>query len=220
MTREEFVAQIQAEALRLREAILADETASPALTTLAAEEQVWSDLHLAALEQAGLLRPADQSPPVSAQPPIISRMAILASGILMGPAGQEVRSSGNLLEFFEQLRTWYGDDPGQQASFTAYNTQVDKCGLVTLHDYQPPEASEYDLGLTADTHFEAFQIWVPFCGNSPDMPGHRPAIGRRGRSRRFRHTRSAQFDRRAGHRPNGWLPSRRTGAALHDPLPE
>src|SRR5262249_50726191 len=64
LTRDEFIAQQTAEAQKLRQAILADTTASTALVLLAADETAWSQLYLAALEEAGLLRPDDQAPAV------------------------------------------------------------------------------------------------------------------------------------------------------------
>ena len=164
MSRDEFVAQVLAEAAQLRQAILADPNASGSLITLATDEQVWSDLYLAALEQAGILRSEDQSPSVSEQPQIISLMATLASGILFGPAGRELRSSENLLDFFQQLRAWYGDDPDAQADSLPYNLTPKRCPPVSLPQYLPPEASDYDLNLDVATHFEAFEIWAPYAG--------------------------------------------------------
>ena len=105
MSRNEFIAHASQEALQLREGILQDEDASPAILTLAADESAWVELYLAALEEAELLRPEGATPPIRERPKIVSLMATLATGILVGPAGEEVRSTGSLVEFFEQIHT-------------------------------------------------------------------------------------------------------------------
>ena len=43
---------------------------------------------------------------------LVSLMAILAAGILFGPAGSEIRSDGDLLGFFEKVRALYGHRKG------------------------------------------------------------------------------------------------------------
>ena len=78
---------------------------------LAADATNWTDLYLTALTQAGLLRPVDTPPEVRDNPLVTSLMATLASGLLAGPAGQPIITGGNLVQFFEQVRTWYGNDP-------------------------------------------------------------------------------------------------------------
>ena len=45
-------------------------------------------------------------------------MAVLAAGLLAGPAGNETIQEGELLSFFDTLRRWYGHDEtllGQRA---------------------------------------------------------------------------------------------------------
>ena len=48
---------------------------------------------------------------------VVSLMATLASGILFGPGGQDIRSTRDLPGFFEQLRTLYGHQPGLQGGW-------------------------------------------------------------------------------------------------------
>ena len=60
---------------------------------------------------------------------MISLMSVLASGILIGPAGEEIRTDGNLITFFQQIREWYGHDPTLTGSF------------------DPPTGEQFDLGL-------------------------------------------------------------------------
>src|SRR5262249_20921341 len=62
MSRSEFVAYSLTQAEKLRQGILADATALPALSTLAANRDAWGQLYLASLEEAGLLRPDGQAP--------------------------------------------------------------------------------------------------------------------------------------------------------------
>jgi hypothetical protein len=64
LTRQEFIDQQTAEALKLRNAILNDATASPGLIILAVNADTWVKAYLAALETSGLLRPENEAPPV------------------------------------------------------------------------------------------------------------------------------------------------------------
>ncbi len=110
LTRAEFIAQQTDQALQLRASILADTTASPSLINLAADEQTWTTAYLAALESAGLLRPESEAPPIRQQPLVISLLATLATGILIGNGESEIVTDGNLVSFFEQIKTWYGTE--------------------------------------------------------------------------------------------------------------
>ena len=115
LTRAEFVAQATQQADQLRTAILADSTAPSALQNLAADQTTWEDLFLASLEQEGVLLPDGTTPPVSQDPLILSVMATLATGVLAGPAGSGIVSSGNLSDFFSELLNWYGNNIEQTA---------------------------------------------------------------------------------------------------------
>ncbi|MEM9272984.1 MAG: CARDB domain-containing protein, partial [Cyanobacteria bacterium P01_F01_bin.143] len=144
LTRDEFIAQQTESALTLRENILNDNEASPSLALLAADPDIWVTAYLAALEAAGLLRPENEAPTVRENPLALSMMATLASGILVGAAGERIITDGDLLGFFAQLRKWYGHDE----TLIGQNT--------------PPDSELYDLGVNAPTHFEAFDVFVPF----------------------------------------------------------
>ncbi|MFO7898428.1 MAG: CARDB domain-containing protein, partial [Planctomycetota bacterium] len=198
MNRAEFIDHNTDEADRLREAILADPDASPALVTLAADETTWQQLYLAGLEEAELLLPADDVPPIREHPPIVSLMATLASGIVAGPAGSEVITGGSLVGFFEKVREWYGHDPDQLADVD----YIDKHGnpvpeLPTFH--------EFDLGLSRPTHYEAFRVyvpWIPFedrgAGLPPDF--QIPGIPAAGEDEPAPLDFSGYFESEAGHR--------------------
>ena len=169
MTRAEFIEHARSEAATLREAILDDDQASDALIALAADEQLWNDLFLAGLEEAGLLRPEGDVPPIRENPQIVSLMATLASGILIGPAGEAVLSSGDLVEFFEQVRAWYGHDSDLLSPVDPYTTGINPVNPVPLL----PEYEDFDLGLASRTHFETFRVyvpWVPFEGRGSGLP--------------------------------------------------
>jgi len=158
MSRDEFVEHQTVEAERLRAAILTDDTATSSLVALAADPQAWATLYLGALEEAGLLRAEDEAPPVREDPLLMSLMSTLAAGILVGPAGDEIVTSGSAAAFFENVREWYGHDseliyPGWD------NTEA-----------PPPERDEFELNLTLPTHFEAFNTYVPFAECRPDIP--------------------------------------------------
>jgi subtilase family serine protease len=152
LTREEFLQHQTDQALALREAILEDATASQALSVLAADPDAWVDLYLAALEDAGLIRPVDEAPPIREQPLVASLMATLATGVLAGPAGEQMITDGNLVGFFEQVRRWYGHD----------SDRIGSPAVLSLEDF--------DLGLSRPTHFEAFNIYVPFAKCELDVP--------------------------------------------------
>ena len=49
--------------------------------------------------------------PIRENAQIVSLMGTLAAGVLAGPAGNQIVTSGDLVEFFEQVREWYGHDP-------------------------------------------------------------------------------------------------------------
>ena len=109
LTRDQFVAEQQAHARQLRNAILADTQAANALVNLAANETQWVEGWLAALEVAGLLRPVDQAPPIRDNALVLSLNSTLATGILLAKGGENYRTQADILAFFSQVQRWYGD---------------------------------------------------------------------------------------------------------------
>src|SRR5262249_22164258 len=85
-----------------------------------------------------------QPPEVLDDPRLTSLMSVLAAGILAGPAGEQIVTTGDLASFFKQVHKWYGDIPN------------------TVGTADPPPASAYDLHQSRPTHFEAFNVYVPF----------------------------------------------------------
>ncbi|MBF2017367.1 MAG: putative Ig domain-containing protein [Rivularia sp. T60_A2020_040] len=152
MSRDEFIAEQTSEALKLRTAILKDKSASPGLITLASSEEVWTNSYLAALETAGLLRQEDDIPPIRENTQVISLMATLTSGLLLGPAGNEIISTGDLVDFFVKVREWYGHNPN----------------LETGADI--PDLKQFDKGLSRITHTSAFNVYAPFGDARLDLP--------------------------------------------------
>lgn len=166
MTRSEFIAQNTAEAMRLREAILEDDDASASLIALAADQTEWTQLYLAGLEESGLLRPQADAPPIREHPRIVSLMATLSAGILAGPAGSEIVTSGGIADFFDQVRQWYGHDPDQLADVDHIDEHGNRVPVM-------PSFEDYDLGLSRPTHFEAFRVyvpWIPFEDRGAGLP--------------------------------------------------
>jgi subtilase family serine protease len=155
LTREEFIAEQTEAALNLRDSILKDTQASPSLALLAADSQTWIASYLAALEAAGLLRPEEEAPPVRENPLVLSMMATLASGILIGAAGEQIITD-DILGFFIQLRKWYGHDETKVGEAEAPVGAVGGQGAGSR-------------GETFD-HFEAFNIYVPFGTQRLDLP--------------------------------------------------
>ncbi len=174
MTRDEFIAHVSDEAETLRQAILDDNSgATPGLLTLAADKDSWRNLYLTALEQGGLLRPEDALPVIRDQQKVVSLMATLASGILIGPAGQEIVSTGNLGDFFERIRAWYGNDPGLLAPVEFYDHRENDCYVLDIPVPAISTFDEYNLGLSQPTHFESFRVyvpWIPFEERGAGLP--------------------------------------------------
>ncbi|MEM6473891.1 MAG: APHP domain-containing protein, partial [Planctomycetota bacterium] len=158
LTHEEYVALQSAEAESIRLAILQDDTADETLQALASESDAWRQLYLESLRQAGLLREATDAPPPIETPVTASVLAVLAAGIVSGPAGEI--ASRHLPSFFDQLRRWYGHTDGRPG----------ENGL--------PDLSVFDLGLSNETHTIGFNVYVPFgeCTLLPELSGNRQAI--------------------------------------------
>ncbi len=162
MTRAEYV-EFQSQQIRdLRTAILDADDAPAALIALAADEQTFVDLYLAALEDADLLRPDGETPPIRTQQHIVSLMTVIASGILFGPAGEEIRSDGDILGFFDKLKELYGHDQNRLADIEYWDPRESECYEGEVPVPAIPEFEDYDLGMSTPTHFEAFRVYVPW----------------------------------------------------------
>ena len=132
LTRDEFIQQQSLIALQLRTGILKDNTASNSLKLLAADSSTWVNSYLAALEQASLLRPTDEAPPIRTAPQVLSLLSTLSTGVLLGRAGQSIISTGDLVEFFTNVRNWYG------------------------------ETATAEVAHNSTTHTQSLQVYVPF----------------------------------------------------------
>ncbi|MCA9266431.1 MAG: hypothetical protein KDA60_21375, partial [Planctomycetales bacterium] len=157
LTRDEFIDHASAEAEQLRLGILDDSDASPALLSLAADRNLFRNLFLASLEESGILLPDGEAPPIREDATIQSLMSVLASGVLLGPAGQEIIGS-DLVSFFEQLRLQYGHIEDRLAPTDGFVPNTPNPIPVI------PDFSDFDLGATASTHYEAFRVYVPWVG--------------------------------------------------------
>ncbi|WP_372897880.1 CARDB domain-containing protein, partial [Stieleria sp.] len=149
--RDEFISLQTRDALALRDAVLDDPNATPALRVLAADRDTWTDAYLAALEEGGLLRVEDDVPPIRENPKVVSLAAVLSTGVLAGPVGEEIQTSGSLLEFFEQVRLWYGND--------ATLAEASNPGATYATEVDP---AAFELNQSRPTHFQSFNIYVPF----------------------------------------------------------
>nr|WP_309246834.1 CARDB domain-containing protein [Ramlibacter montanisoli] len=170
MTRDEFVAEQTAQAQRLRSAVLADTEANAALINLAADGEGWVNAYLAALEDGGLLRPADEAPPIRRDPKVVSLLAVLGSGVLVGPAGREIASPSSLGAFFEQVHQWYGDTPGTIAPLIGYDIRIsDECGEYAIPVPKVAAFEDFDLGLSHPTYFQSVNVFSPGAGAGPAL---------------------------------------------------
>jgi hypothetical protein len=165
MTRAEFVARQTAGALALRAAILDDDSAGAALVNLAADADTWVASYLAALEESGLLRPEDDAPPIRLDPKVISTLGVLASGILVGPAGSQILSPSSLVELFEAVHRWYGDQPRTLAAIAGHDhREGDECPPYDIPIPALPDFADHDLGLSHPTYFQTFNVFSPWVG--------------------------------------------------------
>jgi CARDB len=162
MTRDEFIAQQTAQAETLRQGVLADPTANPALVNFAADDSTWTKGYLGALEQGGLLLPAGQAPPIESDAQVQSLLSVLTTGVLYGPAGNQVTSTGNLVSFFAQIEKWYGDKPGTLAPIDHYDKRDGDYGELDVPVPALAQYSSYNLNLSDPTYLENFNVYVPW----------------------------------------------------------
>ncbi len=153
LTRDEFIAQQTQEALKLRAGILADASATSALKLLAVDADAWTQSYLGALTQAGLLRAVDAVPSIRTRTLVASMLSTLATGVLLGNAGQKLVSTGDLVGFFANVRKWYGEDT---------QSPVDPDLDRQVVDLPAPNAAQFDLHATSPTHTQGISIYVPF----------------------------------------------------------
>jgi hypothetical protein len=150
LTRDEFIAQQQQEALRLRSGILADNSATAALKLLAVDADAWTQSYFSALETAGLLRAVDAAPVIRSRTLVASMLSTLATGVLLGNAGQKLVSTGDLVDFFSNVRKWYGED-----TKLAIDPELDP-QVVNL---PAPNFNQFDLNATAPTHTQGISVY-------------------------------------------------------------
>ena len=180
MSRDEYVAHSLREADRLRNGILADADAPAAIASLAGDAEAWESLYLSYLHDSGLLRDEDAPPPARRDLRIESLMSQLAGGVLTGPGGDRIIASGDVREFFDQIRRWYGHDPERRAPLDADAPRFSGDSLSffdLLENPNPipklPTYDAYDLGLARNTHFQAMRVyapWVPFGRRGGGIP--------------------------------------------------
>ncbi|PSF25482.1 hypothetical protein C7H19_25245, partial [Aphanothece hegewaldii CCALA 016] len=93
-----------------------------------------------------------EAPRVRQDPLVVSLIATLASGVLVGPVGEQILTNGNLVNFFTQIRRWYG-----------HNSDL-------IGQAEVPDATQYDLQQSKQTHYEAFNIYIPYGKARVDLP--------------------------------------------------
>ena len=149
MTSAEYVAYQTTRAADLRARILSDAAAPQALVAAATDAGQFTSFYLAALQQAGELRPEDTPPAARAGAAFDSNVAVMVAGLLANDTGTQLvqNSVDNLAGFFDLIRKWAGHTPD------AYGGS------------SPPARTAYDLSLSSATRFEAFTIHVKVDGD-------------------------------------------------------
>jgi hypothetical protein len=169
LSRDEFIAEQKAHALQLRHAILSDASVSTSLAVLATDADQWVQGWLAALESAGLLRPAAEAPPIRESAKVMSLNATLATGILIGKAGDSYRTQADLLGFFGRVQQWFGDTARYSGDPDAATAPIDYLEIRTLLDTGesveipvpvPPDAEAYNRNTKQSTQFISFDLFV------------------------------------------------------------
>ena len=168
LTRDEFIAEQTAHALKLLSAILADVNAPVALSVLASDQAQWVKGWFGALEAAGLLRPLDEAPPIRNDAKVLSLNATLASGILLSKAGQNYRTQADILSFFAKVQQWYGDtartsvDPNALTApieYAEYRVDIEGNEVnVPVPAFADPNL--FDRKATQDTHLVNFNVFA------------------------------------------------------------
>jgi hypothetical protein len=168
ISRTEFVKDQIKHALKMRDAILVDSVASMNLKALAADEMQWVQGWLAALEEAGLLRPENEAPPIRENIDVLSLTANLATGLLLSKAGESYKSQASIKAFFEQIQQWYGDTSKWAGDPEALKAQVAYYEIRTndkgdqIESPVPKNISIEDLILNNqdNPHFINFNVFV------------------------------------------------------------
>ncbi|HAY28075.1 MAG TPA: hypothetical protein DCY47_11380, partial [Candidatus Accumulibacter sp.] len=167
LSRDEFIAEQQAHAQRLRTAILADPNAPASLSVIAADADQWQAGWLAALEAAGILRPADEAAPIRAQAKVLSLNATLGAGILLSRGGDRYRTHADLAAFFAKVQEWYGDTArhigdasARKAPVDYFETRQNRDGSVAVPVPHLADRNRFDLGAAHASHFLDFSVFV------------------------------------------------------------
>ena len=89
------------------------------------------------------------------------------------PARPASRSSptATCVDFFDQVRKWYGDDADQDHALhrAPGSTRSAPTTRRRYFSFDPPPASDFNLEPSARTHFEGFNVYVPWA-NDWDFP--------------------------------------------------
>ena len=109
-------------------------------------------------------------PEVHLLPPISSLVSVMTAGLLGLDTEGEIIAAGDLVDFFDMVRAWYGHD---------VDARFPKDTL--------PDEGDFDLGLSHETHFESFWVqaepaWkrtrprsrIPACPTTSESPGRAP----------------------------------------------
>ncbi|WP_372898227.1 hypothetical protein, partial [Stieleria sp.] len=187
MTRDEFLQHALDEADRLRQGILDDNDADAALVNLAGDPQAWQSLYVSYLTESGRLRAVDAIPPTRRDQELASLMATLAGGVLTGPGGDQIIASGDLSDFFDNVRRWYGHDATLKAPIEPNQVNFTSDSLSFLGILQSPNPvaalptlDDYDLMLDTNTHFQTMRVyvpWVPFANRGAGIPAEYQITG-------------------------------------------
>lgn len=122
---------------------------------------------MAALEVAGLLRPEADAPPIRDNIQVVSLNTTLATGILIGKAGNEYKTQADLVSFFAQIQAWYGDtakwsgDPNAKIAEIDYMSSVRMMRVILLKcPYLKTRRLSKSVQWVKKTYFLDFNVYA------------------------------------------------------------
>ena len=170
MTRDEFVAAQTRQAESCATRCSPTRPRTPRWSTSPPTRTAGSNAYLAALEESGMLRPEDQAPPIRQDPKVVSLMATLASGILVGPLGKQITrldDADRVLRADAQVVRRRAEHD-RAADRLRPSRVAGSATRATSRCRRPPTFADFDLGLSHPTYFQSVNVFSPLTAGGTD----------------------------------------------------